>query len=234
MAKYTTELRRIVEQAEMDAHGEYTPYQYTSASFAAIGLDSYPIFDETYKAKLNSKIIDHFYMREIGAETAGLFKLFMRRTMNEIMSYYNQLYESEGMVDDPLSDRDWERTEGWGSEKNSISSSQTDSTSTTSDDSHSIYSDTPMDMLENMAEGPTVANLDYATNVTYDESQGTGTSKVEGQADSTSTDEGSRSIKETGRNRAQSELLSEWRDTFLNIDLRILDDLEVCFMTVYG
>lgn len=55
----------------------------------------YPIFDEAYKGILEKKILRHYYTREIGQETFGLFQLFLSDKMNEIMPYYNQLYESE-------------------------------------------------------------------------------------------------------------------------------------------
>lgn len=67
-----------------------------------IGLKDYPIFDETYRATLNKKIIDHYYTREIGAETPALFKLWLNRKMNEIMPYYNKVYQTELIEFDPL------------------------------------------------------------------------------------------------------------------------------------
>ena len=77
MSKYTSELRYLIEN------------KYD------IGLQEYPIFSEDYRATLNKKIIDHFYFREIGSETAELFKFYLNRTMSEIMPYYNKLYNSE-------------------------------------------------------------------------------------------------------------------------------------------
>ena len=76
MSSYTVELRQLIQNG----------YD--------IGLKDYPIFDESYRETLNNKIITHYWMREIGAETAGLFKLYLNRTMGEIMPYYNQLYKS--------------------------------------------------------------------------------------------------------------------------------------------
>lgn len=89
MSKYTTELRYIVEQG------------------VSLGLDKYPIFDESYRAGLNDKIINHFYFREIGFETAGLFINRLNVRMNEIMPYFNQLYESELLKFDPITNFDY-------------------------------------------------------------------------------------------------------------------------------
>lgn len=90
MSKYTTQLRWIVEQTLNDAGKPLTedswPYVYKT-----LGLDDYPLFDETYRETLNNKIIRHYYTREIGAETVGRFRMFIRDAMHLIMPYYNQL-----------------------------------------------------------------------------------------------------------------------------------------------
>ena len=67
-----------------------------------LGLDKYPIFNEAYRKTLNDKILDHYRFRESGLETPMLFKLYLNRKMNEIMPYYNQLYESELLEFDPI------------------------------------------------------------------------------------------------------------------------------------
>lgn len=102
MAVYTTQLRSIVEQIQRNNLSDPDDY---SACYHYLGLDTYPIFDETYRSKLNDKIIRHFYFREIGFETAAQFAWYLRNQMNEQMPYYNQLYESERVVIDPITNR---------------------------------------------------------------------------------------------------------------------------------
>ena len=99
MAIYTTQLRSIVEQCQAEYH--VGPDDFTVA-YARLGLDDYPIFDETYRQGLNDKIIRHFYFREIGEETVARFRWRIRATMWEQMPYYNQLYASLNLVTDPL------------------------------------------------------------------------------------------------------------------------------------
>lgn len=84
MAQYTIELRKLVE------------------SGYPLALDRYPIFMEEYRRGLNQKIVEHFYFREIGQETADRFNFMLRRKMNEIMPYYNELYKSTLLEFDPL------------------------------------------------------------------------------------------------------------------------------------
>ena len=84
MATYTTLVRTLVEN-----HFD-------------LGLKDYPIFDENYRATLNDKIIKHYYFREIGLETPGLFKFYLNQKLAEIMPYYNKLYKSELIEFNPL------------------------------------------------------------------------------------------------------------------------------------
>lgn len=84
MAEYTIELGTLLQ------HGFH------------LALDDYPIFNPAYRNVLNNKIIEHFYFREIGLETPDRFNFFLRRTMNEIMPYYNKLYNSELSNFDPF------------------------------------------------------------------------------------------------------------------------------------
>ena len=58
-------------------------------------MTDYPIFDENYRNVLNQKILNHYYENEIGFETAPLFRFYLNNKLNEIMPYYNILYEKQ-------------------------------------------------------------------------------------------------------------------------------------------
>ena len=131
MSIYTTQLRWIVERKQHESGSD--PDDYT-ACYQYLGLSDYPIFDESYRQHLNDKIIRHFYFREIGFETAAQFAFFMRRTMHEVMPYYNQLYESNNLITDPITNRSYtwseayELAQGGGTTSSKQSGSQTQST----------------------------------------------------------------------------------------------------------
>ena len=55
---------------------------------------------------LEIKILMHFYTREIGEETFGLWQLRLCDRLNVIMPYYNQLYKSELIKFNPMYDVD--------------------------------------------------------------------------------------------------------------------------------
>lgn len=286
MSHYTTQVRNIVEDA-MDREGldrnvGNWGVAYKRLGLAAkdniMGLQPYPIFDEDYRNELNLKIVQHFYMWEIGQETAGLFAFTLNEKMRSIMPYYNQLYKSQSLITEPLVDthvtEDYSRdfsddsTKVTDQDTTNVTDNDTKVTThgegtthdegTTSGDtnSRSIFEDTPMGMLANgTGEHPQLSEGDYATNVTYDKSHEDGTSNsnstytndgtnvtdgtvnVTGTNDVTVTD--SRKTHEeskrekTGRSKSQSELLEEYRSTFLNIDARIVKELESLFMEIW-
>lgn len=198
MSLYTTQLRYIIE------------------SGYDIGLKDYPIFDESYRETLNNKIIQHFYFREIGLETVALFKVFINRAMNEIMPYYNKLYESANLQYNPL--EPYTMTES----ETANSSSNTNGTSGAS--SRNIYSDTPQSEIEFDA----IVNNKYATNASIDETTATTGSNSTGESTTNKTTKGNNYYN-------QSELLTAYRETLLNIDMMIINDkaIQSCFMQIY-
>lgn len=94
MSKYTTELRFICET--LAGYDESKGFASTSdiiKTAAPLIFDfEYPIQIEEHRAELQETIIRHFYTREIGAETFGLWKLWLQDTMCMIMPRFNELY----------------------------------------------------------------------------------------------------------------------------------------------
>ena len=108
MSKYTTQVRRICESyAGNPENLEYAEVKdIIEKARPKVFSFEYPIFDPTYKGVLETKILKHFYTREIAHETVGLWKLRLDTKMNEIMPYYNKLYQSETLQFNPLHDVD--------------------------------------------------------------------------------------------------------------------------------
>lgn len=286
MSKYTTELRYIIEN-NFD-----------------IGLKNYPIFDENYRELLNQKIIDHYYFREIGMETAELFKRYLNTTMNEIMPYYNQLYKSELLEFNPfynvdkniVSDKNNNsvsdfigNTTGKNQQNADTENTQTNNgkqqTTTaatsvgesvgnskgsgkTTNKSKRVSSDTPQGFLsinsidrETYASAAEMANGETVNEFTVNDTKATsnnsesGTTeqtnvaetKAKGNTSSNATTETDTANKTTsndfenyvshviGKSEGEtySEMLLKFRDTFLNIDMMIIDELKTCFMMIY-
>lgn len=108
MSEYTTEVRFICESAlGMQAPQAQSRVNWIVQQAWPLVFDfDFPIFDESYRPTLCQKILKHFYTREIGEETVGLWKLRLDTKLNEIMPYYNLLYASGVREFNPLWDTD--------------------------------------------------------------------------------------------------------------------------------
>lgn len=224
MSKYTVQLRWILEQTLEDKGLDMSEANWGSA-YDKLGLADYPIFDEAYRETLNNKIVRHYFMYEIGAETAGLFRLFVRDAMFLIMPYYNQLYLSEITAKgiQPLIDHARTITETASGTASNTANTNATSASTGQD----VFSDTPQSALnlENIKDGKYATTADFTNASTSDT----------GKSSSTGTYDNKLSRTETGHDKAESELLLIWRDTFVNIDRDVVEDkaLRECFMMIW-
>ena len=106
MSKYTTEVRYICEHFSglSESVGFNDVEQVIKNCLPKVFDFNFPIFDESYRTVLETKILRHYYTREIGLETVGLWKLKLNTKLNEIMPFYNQLYKSELIEFNPLYD----------------------------------------------------------------------------------------------------------------------------------
>lgn len=109
MSKYTTEVRFICEhEAGYDeSKGANDVDTILTNSWNKIFTTNCTFFDNTYRSILCKKILKHYYLREIGAEVVGIWKLWMNTKLEEIMPYYNQLYTSALLEFDPFKDVDY-------------------------------------------------------------------------------------------------------------------------------
>lgn len=108
MSDYTTQIRFICESKSglTDSVGFSGIKEAIENSVDDIFNFEWPIFDEAYRVPLEIKILRHFYTREIGEETFGLWQLRLCDRLNVIMPYYNQLYKSELIKFNPMYDVD--------------------------------------------------------------------------------------------------------------------------------
>lgn len=236
MSKYTTEVRFICERTAnlTESTGFKNVEEVLNQSWHKIFSD-FPIFDEQYRAELCKKILRHYYTREICCETVGRWELFLSDKMKNIMPYYNQLYQSELLKIQPLVSVDRSVThEGTGSEskttsRNGTNSSQTNANGST--DTWSYYSDTPQGGIVGLETN------DYLTNATHNKGTDSTNSTLKGTSSDSESGTGKRSDtyvdKILGYEGNQSEMLLKFRETFLNIDMMIIDELKDLFLTLW-
>lgn len=161
MSKYTTEVRYICETYAglKESEGYNKINDIITNSMDKIFDFDYPIFDENYKSVLQRKILKHYYTREIGMETVGLWKHFLDMKMNEIMPYYNKLYLSETLEFNPLYDVDLTRTRKTDGEKAGQST-------TTSEERGTQGSQIDVEKGETIAKNSIENNQETTTNTT--------------------------------------------------------------------
>jgi hypothetical protein len=239
MATFTMELREVLESLfgttmdEDDYEIEFGPVEFNGISYGhlpilsdynPIGLGHYPIFDEAYRPVINGKILEEYYHREIGVETIEFFVWRLRAKMNQIMPYYNQLFEST-MIE--YSALDTMKIHSVGQDH--IEGQETGSAENITDTenksgSRVIGSDFPQMML--------ASNADYATNGSDVNSTVEIDSTTSQNNQSNSNTDMSKDTLVTGYQGAASDLINKFRATLINIDTAILDSVEDNFMLV--
>lgn len=227
MSKYTTELRFICEtyagQTESSGYASIT--ETIEKARPKVFDFSFPIFDESYRPVLETKILKHFYTREISEETVGLWKLRLDTKLNEIMPFYNKLYETELITFNPLymtdlhTDRSVKRNNAFKSEtesensgtRNTTNSAESSGSRETSynniSDDWTVYSETPQGSLTG------VENETYLTNATHSYGNTEGSESTEG-TENTQSSAGS----ETTAGNASSTTQGSGNDTETYID----------------
>lgn len=95
MAQYTTTIRTICEsiagQKEMQGYDSID--EIIDIARAEIFDFQYDFYEPEHKINFEKKFLLHYYMREIGLETYGYWKLRLRDKFLTIMPYIKKLYE---------------------------------------------------------------------------------------------------------------------------------------------
>ena len=223
MSKYTTEVRYICETFSGldESKGCFNINEIVQQSRSKIFSFDYPIFDETYRGVLETKILKHYYTREIGLETVGLWLHKLDVKMNEIMPYYNQLYKSCLLEFKPFYNTDLTTKRDIKTNEKGNSKDETN----TKTKEWELYSDTPQGSVKNLE------NETYLTNATKNTGDGNTLNKGETNVDNVQDYLETVKGKVGGEN--YSSLLEQYRKTFLNIDMMIIDELSDLFMNIW-
>lgn len=279
MSKYTTEVRFICEnKSGLEISGGSGDVDSIIAnSWNKIFTSKAPFFDEEYRSILCQKILKHYYLREICCETVGIWTLWMNTRLEEIMPYYNQLYESAKIEFNPMhnvdltskherniegtSKEDGTRTDNTTGKRTLTGNRDTDNTSvgtrntTNSSDEtkRDLYSDTPQGAITGLENENYLTNArkitdnvngtgNEETNTTeksgtdYSETEDT-TGKIDGVTSNTGKTNTTEDYLETiiGKQGTESfsSLLNEFRETFLNIDMQVIEEFNDLFFGLW-
>lgn len=223
MSKYTMELRELFTPIK------FNPPLYTREEvenfFKDYNINEYltpeqiDVIQNTNiwsKDRLARKIVDHYYMREIGQETIGLFKHYAKVTMQELMEEYLPLIYSSAIKYDPLVNVDFTET--------FERTANTDNTGNANSSGLGVSSDTPQGKISKNA----ILEGNYATSTSASENETTSSS---------SSDETESYVKRTKGNSGISAtaqaMVKQYRDNIRAIDKEIIERLEPLFMGLY-
>lgn len=241
MSKYTTEVRYICEMNSgfpVDEMKDHSPDEIITASREKIFDFSYPVYDTSHKPELEKKILKHYYTREIGAETVGLWKLWLNERLNLIMPKYNKLYlaESQTMTlllnnvdinvqtvreDDFEKRSDYTRTDNLTDTPNITRSSK------------DKYSDTPQGTVSNVDNNSYLTDYRSVTDTETGSTTHTGTQRNAGSENNEGTQEINTHEKGYRGSKMYYEIMADYAEKILNIDEMIVNELADLFIKLW-
>ena len=235
MSKYTTEVRFICEsKSGLEVSGGYGDVDSIIAnSWDKIFTTKVDFFDEDYRSFICCKILKHYYLREICCETVGIWKLWMNERLEYVMPYYNQLYESAKLEFNPLHDVDITRTHNKTNNEttNGKHDSENKVTGSSNSTTRDLYSDTPQGAITGLE------NEKYLTNARKVTDGGNYNNTTNSKESMNSTVNGLENYDEkvTGKQGTESysSLLNKYRETFLNIDMQLINEFDDLFFGLW-
>lgn len=231
MSKYTTLVRFILESKSglEESKGSNSIDDIIANSWDKIFTTKVAFFDETYRQFLCSKILKHYYFREIGMETAGQWMYYMNTKLEEIMPYYNQLYESARLEFEPFIDTNLTRTNTIAkaneSKENGTTSNNGSNNSTTRDS----YSDTPQGGLTGVENGTYLTTARKTTTDNNYNDNGISTKSTTAKDNETHNE----TVRGKQGNGTYSKYLIEYRTTMLNIDMQVINEFSDLFFLLW-
>lgn len=224
MSKYTFELRRVIDFFDRTTvEGWFKDYELTDF----LTQDEIDVINERgtwSKDKLAKKIVDHYFMREIGFETPALFRHYVKVTMNEIMESKLPLIYSASIEYDPMVNVDYTETF-----ERTIDNTVSGTDSQTANSSGlTINSDSPQGQINKTQ----ILDGKYASSTQAGES----TQTTSGENEQTgNTEEGStKRVKgNSGVSATAQKMVQQYRENIIAIDKDIINDLNDLFMGLY-
>ena len=216
MAKYTIELRAL-----------------NNPPFFKLFDFEYDFYEESKKEQFEQKFIDYFYMREIEHATAEEFKHELRTKLNLIAPYYKQLYETElkSKNIEFLLNKDLKETfiREVESDTESLSNFNNESNGKAKVETLSTTNDTPQNRVDDLDKYISSASKDKNTSDTSSSDNGSSISQNSNTAKEETTLISQGNIGTT----SSAQLLRDWRDVLINIDMMILEECEELFFKLF-
>ena len=177
---------------------------------------------------MEEKITRHFYFREIGFETVGRFLFELETKLNEIMPFYNKMYETTLLEFDPLLNYQVKETYEKKVTGNTQGNANSSSSGSQNEKTNNLFSDTPQGRVDfNTSSHVTTMAQDVGSSTSSNESIITQSQSNNDREEFVRTMEGNSGVQ------TFSQLVNDYRKTFLNVDMMVIDELNELFMRVY-
>lgn len=216
MSRYTTELRFVCDLfTREEVEGWFKDYELSDF----LTEDEIEVINDRgtwTKDKLAHKIVEHYYMCEIGYETPALFRHYIKEDMQELMEEYLPLIYSASIKYDPLVNVDYTETYHGQDEGNTNGTSNSTGLA--------VNSDTPQGQVnkESILAG------NYATSTTGTDTDTSSNANSSNTSDSTKTVKGNSGVSATAQ-----RMVAQYRDNIRALDREIINKLDRHFMGIY-
>ena len=232
MATYTIRLRNVCDiYGREEVENWFKSYDITEY-LTQKQIDSIEQAGLWNKDKLAKKIVDHYFMNEIGFETPALFSHYAKVTMQEIMEDYLPVIYSNSIEFDPLVNVDFTETFEREIEGTAENNGKSNSNSTSNGSGLNINNNTPQTNISKQK----LENGIYASSVGQSDTE----SKI--QDETTTENSGSSNSKEISKRHQKGNsgvtataqaLIKQYRETIRAVDREIIENLGSLFMGLY-
>ena len=233
MSKYTIELRKVC-----DIYGR----NIVESWFKDYNINDYLLPEQVQqlnkfpniwsKDKLAKKIVDHYFMREIGFETPALFRHYARITMEEIMEEKLPLIYTTALSYDPLVNVDYTETFDRKAKGNGNTSGSSNSNSNSSASGLNVNSDTPQGQIDKKE----ILKGKYSSNVNASEtgSNINGNTNTNSNTSQNNEEQYTRHFKgNQGISATYQAMIKQFRENIVAVDRDIIKELNNLFMGLY-
>lgn len=255
MARHTQTLADIVTHINKMMHPDtYILMNHKQKIEEARGFIfnfDYPFYDESKRADFETQFIRHFYFREIGFETEGMFQFYLENYLNAYMPNYNKMLWTteqdfplfDNMHQTTTSTKENERTSN--TQNNQQQASEQGKRDKTQSDhfNRTLTEDTPDERLDIKPDGKNTS-IQYASDIeevrdnTFDDTKSDESSNqssqehehLRGDENETSWENQSGKIGD----KTYARLMQEYRQSILDVYKQIFNDCQSLFMLVYS
>ena len=232
MAKYTIELRKVCDIYKREEVEKWFKSYELEDYLTPEQIEIITNANIWNKDKLAKKIVDHYFMREIGFETPALFSHYAKVTMQELMEEKLPLIYSSCIKYDPLINVDYTETFEREQEGTASNNGESNSNSNSNSESLNINNSTPQTRItkQDLETGA------YANNVAQSENNSNINDKTTTKNDGSSKSNESykKQVKgNSGVSATAQKMIEQYRQNIIAIDRDIIQELNILFMGLY-